>query len=626
MVAVDFHRLLFAAHPTPAWVYDRDTLRILDANAAACRHYGYTRDDFLSLTLVDLRPREEMPALLDALRRDAEGLSETRVYRHLKKDGTPIDVEITGDEVAFGGRRARLVLAVDVTERTIAVRERRESEERVRLIVDAIPSLVYVKDLEGRLTLVNQSAARAIGRPREEILGLRSRDLLPPRLAAAHEENDRAALGADVPLAFEEENEEAGSQRTYLTTKVALRDGLGRPFAVLGVSTDITARKRTERALEEARRELASARRMEALGRLAGGIAHDFNNLLNVLLGEGSLAERALPPGHACRERVGAMLDAARRGASLTRRLLAFARHEPLRSEPVDVNERVRGMEAFLARLLGERIALSISCQASRGVVRADPGQIDQVVLNLALNARDAMPAGGRLSIATFDAGERLALAVTDDGSGMDAATRERAFEPFFTTKPDGQGTGLGLSTVWGIAAQLGGEVRVESAPGSGSVFTLLLPSSAPTPAAAPAAVPGPSRASGRGERLLLVEDDPSGRDVIADVLREAGYDVLAVGRAEEALAAIAGAAAYPDLVLSDVVMPGMGGAELARQLAAAHPGVRVLLMSGYVGDRLLWGELAALRIAFLSKPFSPEELLTRVRGTLDTDAGSERG
>ena len=383
--------------------------------------------------------------------------------------------------------------------------------------------------------------------------------------------------------------------------------------------------------LSRTRDQLAQSQRIEALGRLAGGIAHDFNNLLTVILGHTYLLSEGVPPDDPARYHADVIRQTADRAATLTSQLLAFSRKQVLRPTSLDLNAVVRGMELLLGRVIGEHVELVTACDPAAGCVRADRSQLEQVIMNLAVNARDAMPEGGRLSLATsnvdLDAefvrrhpgasvGPSVALEVSDTGAGMDALVRAHLFEPFFTTKEFGKGTGLGLATVYGIVKQSDGYIQVDSEPGRGSRFTIYLPRAAG--AAAPVAPADNTLDVPRGAgTILLVEDEPAVRALVRAMLERNGYSVLAASQGVEALEVVAAHAGPIDLVLTDVVMPQMGGRQLADHLATLRPETRVLFMSGYPNDALGSQGVAAPGTAFLQKPFSPTALAREVKTLL---------
>ena len=391
---------------------------------------------------------------------------------------------------------------------------------------------------------------------------------------------------------------------------------------------------KTRTEMEEHRRQLedqlAQSRKMEAVGRLAGGVAHDFNNLLTAILGYSNLVLDELEPGHPARADVEQMRRAGESAASLTRQLLAFSRKQILQPQVLDLNQVVRHAEGLLHRLIGEHIVLITALEPGLERVSADPGQLEQVILNLALNARDAMRDGGTLSIETANVrldpppqrhegaatGPQVMLKVSDTGVGMDEETRTRIFEPFFTTKPRGEGTGLGLSTVYGIVTQSGGTIRVASEPGHGTTFTVFFPSAADTQRPPPN-LPPAGLLDGT-ETILLAEDQPEVRSIACAVLRRHGYTVLEAANGEEALAIVRRRTERIDLLLSDVVMPAMSGPELARLVQAEQPKIRVLYASGYTDDAIVSHGVLDPGVAFLQKPFTPSALLRKIREMLD--------
>ena len=385
------------------------------------------------------------------------------------------------------------------------------------------------------------------------------------------------------------------------------------------------------------------AQKLDALGRLTSGIAHDLNNVLTAVLGFGEVLRESLPADHPGRALADELLKAGERGAYLTRQLLAFSRKEPSRAEVVDVNSIVTGLLAMLQRLLGEDIEVVTVLESGLGRVKADVGQLEHVIVNLALNARDAMAAGGTLLLRTVNAragelglcavpstasGNYVALSLTDTGSGMDAATKARLFEPFFTTKVPGKGTGLGLATALDIVKQAGGRIDVDSELGRGTTVTVCLPQTAEelgaiVPPSGEAPTARPRSAPTAGETVLLVEDDVSVRALAGHVLRSAGYAVVEAGDGGEAVRVCERHVGAVDLLITDVVLPQLGGAELADTLCALRRGMRVLFMSGYPDDDLVRKGVLRSKVAFIQKPFSPTELLRVVREVLK-DAAAE--
>jgi PAS domain S-box-containing protein len=509
--------------------------------------------------------------------------------------------------------------------------ERRGQQEFLRQVIDLNPNLIFVKDWDGRFTLVNRALAELYGASPEDLVGKRDADFNPNREEVEqYLHDDQEAMTSGRPkFILEETNTDArtGRRRWFQVIKVPLRSAEGE-HQVLGVATEITHRKELESQLRQ-------AQKMEAVGQLAGGIAHDFNNVLTAVLGYTRLLLKDTTLPEQARGDVAEIEQAARRAASLTQQLLAFSRKQMLQLIVLDVNEVVQGMRSLLRRLIGEHITLVATLDPKPMLVRADQGQLQQVIVNLAVNARDAMPAGGVLTIATAavdlgpsfvvarpgsQPGPHIMLQVTDTGMGMDAETRGRVFEPFFTTKSVGKGSGLGLATVYGIVKQSGGYIDVSSEPTRGSAFSVYLPrvlDGVPVPQEAQIAEP----AGAGGETVLLVEDESGVRSLARRALQRFGYKVLEAGNGEEALMV---ARQYPesiDLLLTDVVMPEMGGRALALVLKRERPTTRVLYTSGYPDTAGLQEEVQESAVAYLPKPYTPEELAQKVRDVLDAPA-----
>jgi PAS domain S-box-containing protein len=514
----------------------------------------------------------------------------------------------------------------------------RESRQLIDAIVENVPLMVFLKEAkELRFVLFNRAGEELLGRRREELLGKTDLDLFPPEQAAAFMARDREVLESGRPLDVPEEPIlTADGERLLHTRKVCIQGADGVTRYLLGLSEDITERKRAESEHARLEEEHRATQKMEAIGSLAGGIAHDFNNLLSVILSHTEFAVDAIPEGHPVRDDLLEVIRSGGRAAALTRQLLAFSRKQVLQPVLVRPSQIVEGMEGMLRRLLGEDVELRKVLAPDTGVVLADPGQLEQVLMNLVANARDAMPRGGKLTIETANAeldeghaarhaavrsGPYVMLAVTDTGQGMDPRTQERIFEPFFTTKEKGKGTGLGLSTVYGIVKQSGGCIWVYSEPGRGTTFKVYLPREAATATAPhPAQRQGPSRSTG-SETILLVEDDAVLIKVAKRMLTGAGYSVLSARDGEEGLRV---AAAFPGvihLLATDVIMPRVGGKELATELVRLRPGLKILFMSGYTEDAILQHGVLGAGTHLIAKPFTVSELTQKVREVLDRDA-----
>ena len=498
----------------------------------------------------------------------------------------------------------------DLTEQHNALHGLRESEERYRNLVEQAQDGIFVADRTGRFTNVNAAGCALLGYTKQEIFGMRTPDLIVPEDLA------------QVPL-----RASRAGQRLLTQRRLVHKDGTIIPTEINStrlpdgtfeaIVRDIRPRAREEEQRRKLEEELRHAQRMESMGRLAGGIAHDFNNLLLVIIANAHLLKRR-EPSAPTRELDGIM-EASERASRLTRQLLAFSRKRVLKPTVLDVNEIVRGLSGMLERLLGEDIVLGLDLSETRCLTLADATQLEQVVMNLAVNARDAMTSGGRVLVRTqlvhdeSSAPREVLLRVEDTGHGMDASTVARIFEPFFTTKDPGEGTGLGLSMVYGIVTQNGGTIEVKSAPGQGTIFEIRLPAT------------DQNLERPRGERegaiadkhieracVLLVEDDDAVRETLAHMLRDAGYRVLAARGGEDALRIARSDLFGFDLLLSDVVMTSLSGPLVAERLLAERVDLPVLLMSGY-SDKLFSDGHLDERMSFLEKPFSPETLLARV-------------
>jgi PAS domain S-box-containing protein len=538
-------------------------------------------------------------------------------------------------------------------------------------IVENIPAMIFVKNAETlRFELFNKAGEELLGIPRESMIGKADSDFFPPDQAAFFEDKDRGVLNdkklVDIPL---EPIDTAQGRRWLHTKKIPVLDKEGIARFLLGISLDITDRheaeealrraqdelerrvvertrelsltvarlereisdrEKAETALQKSEEQLRHAQKMDAVGRLAGGVAHDFNNMLSVILGHTEIALSQLSPQHELYESLDTVRQAALRSAGLTQQLLAFSRQQVVSPRHLDLRLLVREFEKMLERVIGDDINLVITLSHEPCPVRVDPVQMEQVILNLAINARDAMPNGGRLWIETrltrltpeyvfahpeAKLGPHVELCVKDEGTGMDADTQRRIFEPFFTTKAEGRGTGLGLSTVYGIVHQSGGSLSVESALDHGSHFRVFLPVAQGRDAWAPA---GSEPAKPGTETILLVEDEPEVRRVCALTLRRLGYQVIVADDAEHALEICASGERALHAVLTDVVMPGISGVALVDRLRGLRPGLKVLFMSGYTDRHIVDASILSDSAAFIHKPFTPDALGKQLRALLD--------
>jgi len=505
------------------------------------------------------------------------------------------------------------------------VTERRQAQLELSHLFDLSPDMITSVDFEGHFLHVNAAWEHVLGYTVDTLRGTRFIDLVHPDDVAASLQELSSVVSGNRTLGFTNRYRTKSGEYRWLEWH-ARADPQGR--VAYAVARDITERRSLEQQLNQ-------AQKMEAVGRLAGGVAHDFNNLLTAILGFAELTMEQLAADDTKREDIQQIISAAHSAASLTGQLLAFSRKQILTTEHLDLNGVVDGTRALLRRVIGEDVALVTNPHASQCPINADRGQIEQVIMNLAVNARDAMPEGGTLTIETgileHDAafvaahpgsvpGTYVTLTVTDTGTGMEPAVLAQIFEPFFTTKEQGKGTGLGLATVYGIVKQSGGYIGVDSTPGKGTSFVVSLPYAPGEPVAEPAAAT--ATVSGRGsETVLFVEDQQEVRDVIRRTLESRGYHVLEADGGEAALALMARHDGPIHLLLTDVVMPAMSGDELARVVAERSPAVRVLYMSGYTGDAISRGGVLEQGIDFIRKPFVPDQLAARVRETLDRPA-----
>jgi two-component system, cell cycle sensor histidine kinase and response regulator CckA len=724
-VSEETHRLLFEKNPQPMWVYDLETLRFLAVNEAAVRAYGYTRDEFLGMTLEDIRPPEDLDRLHADLAATTEDLNFAGEWRHRTKSGALKYVEIRSYRLGWDGRDARLAIAFDVTERKNAteeldrfftlsqdllciaskdgqllrlnpqwartfgysveeltgrnfaefvhpddsapalgaaarmaetpelvdfverfrcrdgsyrtlewrshrsgdviysvardVTEKRAAEERLRDLSRAIeqsPASVVITDTQGRIKYVNPKFEQLTGYSFSEVRGRNPRILKSGTTSEQqYRELWNTILAGEMWEGEFENRRKDGSTYLERATISPVRDDAGVVRHFVAVKEDITER----RALEA---QLFQAQKLEAIGLLAGGVAHDFNNLLTIINGYSELlaANPALPAE--LRKQVRTILQAGEQAAGLTRRLLAFGRQQASAPTVVDLNRVAEELRDFYRRVLPENIELRVVTYPQPALVIADPAGLQQVVMNLVVNARDAMPAGGRLQIRigrvalNESPGNCVVLEVTDTGKGMNEEVRARLFEPFFTTKPLGQGTGLGLATVYGIVKQAGGLIRTRSAPGEGATFSVYLPDADTAPVSETRREEAAGTASA-GETVLLVEDYDDLRQFASLALKNLGYHVLEARSGEEAVELARCLRSRLDLLLTDVLLPGVSGPEVAGIIRPLHPDMGVVYMSGYVAGGIEQQALSMAGAGFLTKPFTVEALAKSVHESI---------
>ncbi len=629
------HRSLFQSSADAIVTLDLEG-RFTDANSAAQRLLGYTRGELLERTYQQITPAR-WRAMNDAILNEqvpTQGYSDEYEKEYVHKDGTAIPISVRAFvKRDFAGNRVGVWAIIrDLTERKRAEEALRESEERFRVAFQtSIDSINISRVEDGVFVAVNEGFSKMTGWTEAEVLGRSALEL-----HIWDDPDDRARLVNGLRKDGYVQNLEAtfcrkdGSTLPGLMSAQLIRLS-GRQY-LLSITRDMSEWKRAEEERDRLKSGLHQASKMEAIGQLAGGIAHDFNNLLTVILSGAEALKHGIagdsPPDPEVVEEIGA---AGGRARDLTRQLLAFARRQVIAPVPLDLNDLVRGSEKLLRRVLGEDVELVVILHPELWAVRCDPSQIEQVVLNLAVNARDAMPGGGKLTIETANVvvdetltasrpwmhpGPYTRLSVRDSGQGVSPEVKAHLFEPFFTTKPVGKGTGLGLATVYGVVKQNGGYILVDSEPGQGATFALFFPR---IPGAAIAASPPAVATTPRGtETVLVVEDDPQVRDITVRSLRSGGYRVLVAGAGHEAFEIAAGERGRLRLLVTDVIMPGLDGRAVANELRRHHPDLRVLYVSGHAQDVIAKRGVLEPGIELLPKPFTASSLLARVRAVLD--------
>jgi PAS domain S-box-containing protein len=595
------------------------TGHIVTWNSGARRFKGYEAEEIIGRHFSAFFTDEDKQAGLPAriLRTAAEeGRFESEGWR-VRKDGSRFWAQVVVDPIYAddGALIGFAKITRDITERCAAERALYESEQMFRMLVQGVRDYaIYMLDTDGRVSNWNAGAQQIKGYAAEEIVGQHfSRFYTEEDRAAGQPERALATAVREGKYEIEAWRVRKDGSRFWANVLIdPIYDETGRLSGFAKITRDITDKKRAQEELEEARAALFQSQKLQALGELTGGIAHDFNNLITVVRGSAEMLRRS-DLSEAKRERyLDAIIETAERAAALTSHMLAFGRRQALKPQVIDLNVRLDALADVLGRMLGSHIEVVLNLNPGLGLIEADPAQLESALLNAAINARDAMPDGGRLTLATSNtpAGDEVCVAISDTGEGMPPDVLERAFEPFFTTKSVGKGTGLGLSQIHGFAAQTGGRAEIDSAPGRGTIVRIYLPR---TDKAVGAPPERERVAEGvRGKSILLVEDNDLVRSFADGVLADLGYRVTSVGSAEEALARLAEGPV--DLLLSDIVMPGTSGIELARHVNLSHADMPVLLATGY-SDDLLKGAAAEFRV--ISKPYGPSELAEAVAAAL---------
>jgi PAS domain S-box-containing protein len=624
-------RPLFEDNPNPIVVFDRETRELLAVNDAACRHFGYERGELIGRDVSTLRPPEDAERMRAeyahsraTVRHDGP-MQFPGQWRHQRKDGSVVTVEIWRMRIDFEGRPAVMGVIQDVTARLDAERELRDSEERYRLLFEAAPVPIFVFDSESlRFLAFNQAAIRTYGYSRDELRSMTVLDIRPPEdLPEVRALIDSVDVGPPTTYVCRHRKRD-GTVFEVELTRHAIQFA-GRP-ARLVVASDVTERRRVEEQLRQ-------SQKMEAAGLLAGGVAHDFNNLLGLVVAASELAKRAARAGRPVEGYLADIQGAAIRAGDLTRKLLAFSRKQVLHVRTLDLSDAVEDFVQLVRRVIGEDVELVVRRAPEPLLVSADVSQLEQVLLNLCTNARQAMPSGGCIAIETrltrFERssaerepwaapGDWAEVRIDDDGVGMDAITRARIFEPFFTTKSEG--TGLGLAMVHGIVHQHRGLLHVESRPGAGTTVRVCLPIVDETADEAGEDARGsdPPVQGGR-ETVLLAEDEAALREMLTNTLTELGYDVVTARDGEEAERELRERRGEIALALLDVVMPRLSGVEAYARMRALDPSLKVVFMTGYAPENARVSDvLAHGGHTLLAKPFALRDLGRIVRDTLD--------
>jgi two-component system cell cycle sensor histidine kinase/response regulator CckA len=588
---------------------------ILFANGSAERIFGYQTFEMLGRNLTLLVPGYSSKHLHAA--------AQASEYPGRHKDGHEISLEVSFGRFAQGVRTLATAVLRDISRRKKAEEELLRANETLRALIEATPLAIVAVDAEENVSKWNSAAEVMFGWSEAEVLGRPLPFTGPANMGERLPVLEAVRCGVPATAESTRQTKDGVGIETCMWA-APLAGPAGAPAGAVAVIKDITETKRMEMQLRQ-------AQKMEAVGRLAGGIAHDFNNLLTVITGYDEMLLKSLPPDSRARAYAHEILQSAEKAAALTRQLLAFSRRQVGHPTLLAINPVVTNMSNMLQRLIGENIELKIALHPEAATVKADPGQIEQIIINLVVNARDAMPEGGRITIETGMAnlgpdyaqthfnvtpGRYVSLAVTDTGQGMTKATQDHLFEPFYTTKDIGKGTGLGLSTIYGIVKQNNGDIWVYSELGKGSTFKIYLPAVENQIESAPSE-PGKTIRSGN-ETILLVEDEAGLRQMTKELLERLGYTVLAAASGPEAIRISSLHSGFVHLLLTDVVMPNTSGREVSERLRRLGRPTRVLYMSGYPSETVVHHGVLEPNVGFLEKPFTPESLARKVREVLD--------
>ncbi|MBI4798063.1 MAG: PAS domain S-box protein [Desulfarculus sp.] len=612
------------------------SLRFTFVNQKMADMLGYRPEEMMGRGPEEFMPPGELEAHLRNMESRRQGQGETYERRFLRQDGQEVWFLVSA--VPILDRRGQFIgsfaMFTDITDRKLMEEDLRESRRFLSDLIEHSGALIFVKDRQGRYELVNRRWEEVTGLKREQVLGRTDEELFPGEIGRQFRQNDLEAMESGGALEREEILDDTSGRRYFLSVKFPLLGPDGQVRGVCGMTTEITERRRADDERRRMEDQLRQAQKMEAVGTLAGGIAHDFNNILAAVLGFAEMAREDAQEGKVNPADLDRIIASAQRAKALVQQILAFSRKSEAHLEPVDLNQAVVSTREILERTLPKMIAIETRLAPRLPPVWADATQLQQVLLNLAANARDAMPEGGRLTLATNQVtldreycrqhlevrpGAYALLTVADTGLGMDPDTRSHIFEPFFTTKEVGKGTDLGLSSAYGIVKSHGGHIHCYSEPGLGTTFRVYLPLAGEWSESQPEeAPPGGEQSPGGTETILLVDDEEALRDLGARTLEAKGYRVLTAANGEQALALFGGPQGRPGLVVMDLGMPGMGGHKALRALLEIDPQVKVVIASGYWAEGQVKEALESGAAGYVAKPFRRAELLGTVRAILD--------
>jgi PAS domain S-box-containing protein len=621
------YRRLFETAKDGIFLLDAETGQITEANPYLIDLLGYSHCELVGKKLWEIGPFKDIEASRSAFQE-----LQQREYIHYEdlplkaKDGQRVEVEFVSNVYTVGEKKVIQCNIREISQRKRAEEALRESEERYRELFENANDIIYTHDLAGDFISINRMGEQISGYTRDEIFKMNITQMVGPE----HLEHVRQMVADPTSwvgaTSCELEIVTRNHERVMLEVSPRLVWEKRKPVAVQGIARDITARKKLEDQLRQ-------AQKIDAIGKLAGGVAHDFNNILTAIIGHTDLMLRDLGQDpERTLSGLQAIKSAAERAAGLTQQLLAFSRKQVLQPVVLDLNARISESLKMLRPLITEHIELALALDPSLGRMKADPGQIEQVIVNLVVNARDAMPQGGKLTIetarvhlddeyarqhASVRPGQYVMLAVSDTGSGMNADAQAHIFEPFFTTKGRGKGTGLGLSTVYGIVKQSGGSIWVSSGQSEGTTFKIYFPCVEECAEAMVTRTRSAESPPG-SETILVVEDEEMVRGLVCQILKNKGYRVLEASNGEEGLLVCRQQSSPIHIMVTDVVMPGMNGRDLANRVASIRPAMKVLFMSGYSEDAVVSDGLLDRGLSFIQKPFTPEALAWKVREVLE--------